>query len=86
MEGQLYVISSKGLGHLRILVSVKGPGANPPWVPRDSLSFGEVRSYTRIYTLGGVTSQSVYEFPTVAITSYLDTVACEASAYPRTVL
>lgn len=56
VEGQLYAliytILYRGVEHPQILVSaavVGGPGTHSPQIPRNNLSFGEVKSYAWVF-------------------------------------
>lgn len=57
MEGRLqasiYAVLYRGLEHVCILVSTGGSGTNPLQMLRNNLTFGGVKSYRRIFDLGG---------------------------------
>lgn len=40
---RLYANTTKGLGHLKILVSAGDPGTNPHWIPRDDCSYDSIQ-------------------------------------------
>ena len=56
----IYAILHSGLEHLRVWVSVEGPGTSPLWMLRDNLGFGGVKYYTQIFDCAGVSTPKAH--------------------------